>query len=128
MTYKLFLIFIVVWFLIFEYFVLGMSLISLKSLISFFAVLLLRKRYSHGFNISHDSIFFAYLLSDWILIMTFSRCYHLFVCYSNISDFNIFVKNYLLLFYVIYNSLCRSIRRQLRGDFLLNRLNLLFLI
>ena len=128
MTYKLFLIFIVVWFLIFEYFVLGMSLISLKSLISFFAVLLLRKRYSHGFNISHDSIFFAYLLSDWILIMTFSRCYHLFVCYSNISDFNIFVKNYLLLFYVIYNSLCRSIRRQPRRDFLLNRLNLLFLI
>ena len=128
MTYKLFLIFIVVWFLIFEYFVLGMSLISLKSLISFFAVLLLRKRYSHGFNISHDSIFFAYLLSDRILIMTFSRCYHLFVCYSNISDFNIFVKNYLLLFYVIYNSLCRSIRKQPRRDFLLNRLNLLFSI
>ena len=44
---------------------LGMSLISLESLISlFFIVLLLRKHYSHCFNISYDSNFFVYLLSD----------------------------------------------------------------
>ena len=76
MTYKLFLIIIAVWFLVFEKLVFGMSLRSLELLISCFVVLVLRKQYSH-FALTFPMILvFCISLSDWILIITFSRCYH----------------------------------------------------
>ena len=101
-----------------------MSLISLESLISFFVVLLLRKRYSHYFNISRDSNFCVYLLSDWILIISFSRCYHLICLLCQHKYFNIFVKNYSLLFYVFIILYVKVVRKQPWRDFLLNILNL----
>ena len=86
---------------------LGISLIYLESLISFFVVLLLRKSYSHCCNISHVS-----------------RCYHLFVTPTQAISIFLLKTTYccFMSFTIFY---VKVVWKQPWRDFLLNRLNLL---